>query len=166
METKTSDFTSTILVNETPETVFNAINNVSGWWSEEIEGVTNKQNGEFLYHYKDVHICKLKVVALVANTKVVWLVLDNHFSFTKDKKEWKGTTINFEIKKVGKQTELRFTHVGLSPAYECYTICEEAWTKYIQESLYGLITTGEGMPNAKEGGFNQELVEKHLTPSN
>jgi hypothetical protein len=30
------------MVDQTPEEVFNAINNPRGWWSEEIEGNTNK----------------------------------------------------------------------------------------------------------------------------
>jgi predicted dithiol-disulfide oxidoreductase (DUF899 family) len=43
----TKDFTTTILVDKTPQEAFNAINNVRGWWSEEIEGSTDKLNAEF-----------------------------------------------------------------------------------------------------------------------
>ena len=50
-----SDFTTTLLVDQNPKEVFNAINNVRGWWSEEIEGGTDKLNDEFNYHYEDVH---------------------------------------------------------------------------------------------------------------
>jgi len=80
----TNDFTTTILVDQTPEEVFNAINNVRGWWSENIEGSTDQLNGEFDYHYKDVHLSKMKLIEVVPNKKVVWLVLDNHFSFIKE----------------------------------------------------------------------------------
>ena len=144
----TKDFTTTILVDNTPAEVFSAINNVRGWWSEEIEGSTDKLNSEFDYHYEDVHRCKIKIVELVPNKKVVWSVLDNYFKFTKDKSEWKGTKIIFDIVEKENKTEMRFTHQGLVPAYECYEICRDAWTGYIQKSLRNLITTGKGQPNA------------------
>ncbi len=144
----TKDFTTTILVDNTPEEVFDAINNVRGWWSEEIDGSTDKLNSEFDYHYEDVHRCKIRIVELVPNTKVVWSVLDNYFKFTKDKSEWKGTKIIFDIAEKDNKTEIRFTHQGLVPAYECYEICRDAWTGYIQKSLRNLITAGEGQPNA------------------
>ena len=144
----TKDFTTTILVDNTPEEVFDAINNVRGWWSEEIDGSTDKLNSEFDYHYEDVHRCKIKIIELVPNKKVVWSVLDNYFKFTKDKSEWKGTKIIFEIAEKDNKTEMRFTHHGLVPAYECYEICRDAWTGYIQKSLRNLITAGKGQPNA------------------
>lgn len=146
----TSDFTTTISVDQTPTEVFNAINNVAGWWSEEIEGSTAKLNDEFNYHYQDVHRCKMKIVEFVPNKKVVWQVRDNYFSFTKDKNEWNGNTIIFEISEMDNKTQLQFTQVGLVPEYECYDICENAWSTYIQKSLYGLITTGKGQPNGKD----------------
>ncbi len=157
----TPDFTATILVVQTPEEAFGAIKNIRGWWSAGIEGDTDKLNDEFIYHYKDIHYCKLKLIELVADQKLVWLVLDNYFKFTKDKSEWKGTKLVFDISQKDDQTEIRFTHEGLVPQYECYEICREAWTNYIKNSLYNLITTGKGQPNSKEDdGFNAQLVEK------
>ena len=90
----------------------------------------------------------MKIVELVPNKKIVWLVLDNYFKFTKDKSEWKGTKIIFDIAEKDNKTEMRFTHQGLVPAYECYEICRDAWTGYIQKSLRNFITTGKGQPNA------------------
>ena len=59
------DFTTILLVDQTPVETFNAINNVRGWWSEEIEGSTDKLDDEFTYHYKDVHNCTMKLIAVV-----------------------------------------------------------------------------------------------------
>ncbi|OIQ92881.1 hypothetical protein GALL_251760 [mine drainage metagenome] len=157
---KTADFTTTIWVDQTPKATFDAINNVRGWWSENIEGNTDKLNAEFMYGYKDVHLSKMKIIEFVPGKKVVWLVLENHFDFTKDQSEWKGNKIIFEITEKDKQTQVQFTQEGLVPAYECYNVCQDAWTSYIQGSLKDLITTGTGKPNSKEGGLNAELIEK------
>lgn len=160
----TADFTTTLVVSQSAKEVFTAINNVKAWWSESVEGNTNKRDEEFLYYYKDVHIAKMKIIEYVPNQRVVWHVLENHFNFTKDSTEWTGTKIVFEISAQGAQTELRFTHVGLVPSYECYAVCHDAWTSYIQGSLKDLIATGKGKPNAKEGGLNAELIEKWKLP--
>lgn len=144
------NFSIAILVDRPARKVFNAINDVRGWWSKEIEGDTDKLDEEFTYRYKDVHHCKIKVVEVVQDKKVVWLVLDNYFSFIEDKTEWIGTKIIFKISEKGNKTEMRFTHLGLVPEYECYDICFDAWSNYIKNSLHSLITSGKGQPNAKE----------------
>ena len=155
------NFTASIFVDQPPEEVFNAITNVRGWWSEEIEGGTAQLNDVFVYHYKEVHVCKIKLIEVIPDKRVVWHVLDNFFSFTKDKSEWKDTTVEFEIASEGNKTKLQVTHVGLVPEYECFEICRDAWTNYITNSLKNLITTGKGQPNPKEGeGFNAQIVEK------
>jgi len=162
------NFTISILVDQSPREVFNAINNVRGWWSEEIEGGTENLNDEFTYHYKDIHIAKMKLIEVIPDKKVVWLVIDNHFNFTKDINEWKGNKIIFDIERKGNKTQLKFTQVGLVPQYECYDICREAWSNYINNSLRNLITTGKGQPNPKneEVAFNEQLQEKYYDKKN
>ncbi|MEP7106459.1 MAG: SRPBCC domain-containing protein [Ferruginibacter sp.] len=159
----TPDFTTTILVDQTPKQAFDAINNVRGWWSEEIEGGTDKTDDEFMYQYEDEHRCKMKLTEVIPGKKVVWLVLDNYFKFTKDKSEWNGTKIIFEIAKQDNKTQICFTHLGLVPEYECYDICKNAWTRYIQGSLFSLITTGKGQPNGP--GKPRTEDEKKLRPA-
>lgn len=148
MENK--DFTTSFLVDQTPKEVFNAVTNVRGWWSEEVKGGTAKLNDEFTYSYGDVHRCKMKLIEVVPDKKMVWKVLDNYFDFTKDKKEWIGDTINFEISAKDGKTQLHFMHKGLVPEYECYDACYAGWSQYINSSLLNLITTGKGQPNPKE----------------
>ena len=168
MSTTLTSFTTTILVDQTPLEVFNAVNNVRGWWSEDINGSTDKLNDVFLYHYKDVHVCKMKLIDVIPGKKVVWLVLDNYFDFTRDKTEWKDNKIVFEITGKDGKTQLRFTQEGLVPDYECYNICSDAWSTYVKKSLYSLITTGKGQPNPKDkaGQVNEMLIEKYLTNNN
>jgi Activator of Hsp90 ATPase homolog 1-like protein len=142
------NFTTAFTVDQTPEEAFAAINNVRGWWSEDIEGSTEEAGDEFKYRFRDIHRCKLSITESIPGKKIVWRVLDNHFSFTEDKTEWTGTDIIFDISKTGDETEIRFTHKGLVPEYECYDACSDGWGTYINGSLRDLITTGRGKPNA------------------
>jgi hypothetical protein len=144
------NYTATISVDQSPKEAVDAIRNVRGWWSEEIEGSIVKVGDEFKYHYQNLRTCTMKFVELVPGKRVAWLVTDNHFSFTEDKTEWKGTKVVFDIAKKGDKTEIHFTHEGLVPSYECYNVCSDAWGSYIRGSLKNLIKTGNGSPNPKE----------------
>ena len=152
------DFITSFTVDQTPEVAFAAINNVRGWWSEEIEGNTDQLGDVFRYHFRDIHRCELKITESVPSKKVTWRVLGNYFNFTHDKTEWKGTDITFAVEKKGDQTEIRFTHAGLVPDYECYDACSEGWTTYINGSLRALITTGKGKPNVGQPMTENERV--------
>jgi len=145
-----SDFTTTLLVDQTPEKAFNAINNVHGWWTENLEGSTQKLNDEFTVRFGETFIT-MRIAEMIRDRKVVWLVTDCYKHWLKNNKtEWTGTKIIFEISRKDKETEVRFTHQGLVPQYECFDICSNAWSQYIQQSLRSLITTGQGEPNSKE----------------
>jgi hypothetical protein len=141
-----NNFTTSFAVSQTPTDVFDAINNVRGWWGEDVEGSNDKVGDEFTYRVQDIHYSQLKVIELIPNEKVVWLVLDNHMNFVEDQTEWVGTKISFEITSKGDQTEVRFAHQGLVPQYECFDVCSNAWGSLMHSSLPSLITTGTGQP--------------------
>jgi hypothetical protein len=116
---KTKNFTTTILVDQTQQEAFDAINDVRAWWSGEIEGRTD-------------------------------VLGDSQINFVRDKSEWDGTDIVFEIAKKGYKTEIRFAHVGLVPTIECYDGCSGAWGFYLNERLRNFIAKGTGQPNPDE----------------
>lgn len=144
---ETSNFSTSFLVDQSPEEVFNAINNVRGWWSGEIEGNTDKLDAEFTYQVPGVHYSRQKITAFVPGKKIVWHVTDADLSFVKDKSEWKGTDIIFEIAKKGGKTEVHFIHAGLVREFECYKDCSNAWGLLINGNLRNLITTGKNQPS-------------------
>ena len=155
-------YVSTFTVTKTAKQAFDAIKNFKLWWSEDIEGETDKLNETFFYHYKDIHLCDIKLTGLVPDKRLEYKILDNEFNFTKDKTEWINTALIFEISTHKDQTTVKFTHEGLVPAYECYNVCKDAWSGFIQRSLRNLIETGKGEPNPKDGSndINTENVKK------
>jgi uncharacterized protein YndB with AHSA1/START domain len=143
--------TITTTVDRSPQEVFDAIVDVRGWWSQEVEGRTDQVGAEFRYRGHDdadtvEHRATIRVTELVPAQRVVWRVLENYMSFIDDQTEWVGTQIRFELTEQGGGTEIRFTHDGLVPRYECFDVCRDAWGFYVGESLVELITTGQGRP--------------------
>ncbi len=141
----TPDFTTTITVEQSPKEVFNILKNVREWWSglfgEEFEGASKELNDEFSFRAGgDVHYSKQKLIELIPHKKIVWLVIDSKLNFLKNKSEWNGTKICFEISQQDNKTIVQFTHLGLVPEIECYNDCSSAWTQYIQEKLVAVIT--------------------------
>jgi hypothetical protein len=153
-------YTTTFSVDRTADEVLAAINNPRAWWSEEIEGHTDQVDDVFTFRVKDIHYSEIQVIELVPGEKVVWRVLDNYMNYIDDQSEWKDTEIRFDLFEKDGTTEVRFTHAGLVPAYECFEICSNAWGFYIGGSLRSLITTGEGKPsrNPNEVRYREESV--------
>ncbi len=138
-----TSYTTAFTVYQSPEDVFDAINNVRGWWSGELEGDTDRLGAVFTYRHGAVHRSQQEITELVPGKRVAWHVLDGYLSFVGEQTEWTGTDIVFDISEHGGETAVRFTHVGLAPEYECYGVCSNAWAMLINGSLRGLITTGE-----------------------
>ena len=144
---KRQNFITSFTVNQSPEAVFKAINSVSGWWSGEVNGDAGKIGAEFTYRYRNMHKSTQRVTEFVPGRKLVWYVTHAELTFVKNKKEWIGTNIVFEIMRKGSRTEVRFTHLGLVPAFECYGGCSGAWGELVGRNLRNLITTGRNQPD-------------------
>ncbi len=142
----TPDFTITLLVTQSPAQVFQAINQVTAWWTQHLTGNTQNLSDTFTVQFGDVHRSTQQLVEVIPNQKVVWLVTDSTLNFLKDKQEWNGTKISFEISELDDKTQIQFAHIGLLPEIECYNACSNAWGHYINGSLFKLITEGIGMP--------------------
>ena len=136
--------TFSFVVDQSPMEVFDAVTNVRGWWTGDIKGKSANVGDTFTFRYEDIHRSTQRLVEVVPGRKVVWYVEDAYLSFAEDKEEWTGTVVEFLITPKGRKTELRFTHEGLVPSFECFDACTEGWGFYINTSLKSLITTGKG----------------------
>ena len=143
------DFQTTIELEKSSRDVFKAItDDVVKWWGgEDLTGSSKALNDEFVIHHPGAHYSKQKVVEIIPDKKVVWLVTEGELSWLKkDKQEWTNTKMIFEIDVEGDKTLLRFTHDGLVPEKECYERCaHEGWQIVIKERLFNFINTGKAI---------------------
>lgn len=66
----TTDFIITFEVDKTPKEVYQAINNVSGWWTEDLEGHSQKLNDEFTVRFfDDIHVSTQRLVEVIPEKK-------------------------------------------------------------------------------------------------
>jgi len=140
-------YSTSFLVDQSPQVVFAAINQVRDWWSGEVVGGTDKLGDSFTYSVPEVHFSRQKISEFVPGTRVVWRVTDANLTFLKDKGEWIGTDIVFEIAPKGAKTELRFTHRGLVPDFECHEACSNAWGLLVGGNLRQFIISGKTQPS-------------------
>ena len=75
-----------------------------------------------------------------------WYVLDCNIPSLVEKKEWKDTSVIWEILARTNATQIDMTHVGIVPEIECFDACRRGWNHFIKVSLTKFLNEGEGLP--------------------
>lgn len=142
------DYSYTIDLNATADTVYDALTNgIPLWWTEQFEGSANERGSTFTVRFGDRIFKTMNVRELSADTKVVWSVENASIDLPglSDPTEWIGTTIVWDILRQDDHARLRLTHIGLRPAIECYEVCADGWQQFVA-SLKSYVETGNGRP--------------------
>lgn len=137
---------ATIEVAKSPKNVFKAItSDIAKWWGgKDFEGSSTKLNDEFIINHPGAHYSKQKLIEVIPDKRVAWLVTESKLDWIeKDKAEWTGTRIIFELTPKGDKTIINFTHDGLVPEKECYDRVEQGWNIVIKEWLFNYIADGK-----------------------
>jgi uncharacterized protein YndB with AHSA1/START domain len=104
-------YSTAIEVPKSPNEVFSRLtHDVGKWWPEDVEGETAKLNDEFIFRSGDAHFSRNKVIELVPDQRVVWLVTEGIRKT--DNFEWTGTKMIYEITPKGENTLVQFTYDG------------------------------------------------------
>ncbi|MDP4149396.1 MAG: SRPBCC domain-containing protein [Bacteroidota bacterium] len=144
METLT-DYHRRITAHVTPADAFEKIGQVDKWWATDFEGCAAGLNDVFTVHFGETFVT-FRISEVFPGKKIVWQVTDCYLHWLKDKKEWKGTEITWNVEPHGHATQITMTHVGLVPEKECYENCEKGWNFFVGESLLKLLTEQKGLP--------------------
>lgn len=116
------------------------------WWSKHFEGESDCAGKLFTVRFGSTYKTML-VQELIPHKKVVWEVLDALIDIPelRNKREWVGTRILWEIVEQEEVSTLILTHHGLNSGLECFSICENGWNSFT-ESLSNYLNTGQGQP--------------------
>ncbi len=121
------DYNVSITVEASAEKAFKCIIRVSEWWTENLEGDSENLNGVFTVDFGNGIFVTHKLIEVIPNKRVVWLVTDCYLSWLKDKTEWTNTKMSFDISTEENSSIIHFTHIGLTPEIECYDGCVKGW---------------------------------------
>ncbi len=91
------DYHKSITTNVSASEAFEKITKVGEWWLTSFKGRAEKVKNVFTVKVGDHGTVDFKIVEVVPNKKIVWLVTDCYLSWYKDKAEWKNTKIVFEL---------------------------------------------------------------------
>ncbi|HVW98012.1 MAG TPA: SRPBCC domain-containing protein [Mucilaginibacter sp.] len=139
---KNMNYNISIQVGASPSEVFRHITDVPKWWGgEDFAGSSTQINDEFTIIHADTHYSKHRVIELIPDKRLVWLVTESKLSWLQNQQEWTNTKMIFEINPNDKNTEVLFTHEGLVPEKECYERCTQGWHMVISERLFNCINT-------------------------
>jgi uncharacterized protein YndB with AHSA1/START domain len=145
MKAATKNYHAAIAAKTTASKAFEKVNHVKEWWAKNFTGNSQKLNDVFTVRFGETFVT-FKLIEVVPDEKVVWLVTDSYLHWINNKKEWMNTKIVFEISDKNGSTKIDMTHVGLVPESECYNDCKKGWDGHIKQSLYKFVTVGKGMP--------------------
>ena len=141
-------YTSEFRVSALPEAVYTAITEeIDRWWttaSNRAQKIGDTLTVEFGNSSRKV----MTVTQAVPGELIVWNVTEAVINIkgVSKKDEWVGTNIHWRIEESGQGSKISFMHEGLVPTFDCYDVCEEAWT-YFLGSLREYLNGGQGKPH-------------------
>jgi len=142
-QNETTDYTKTLRLSASADTVFHALTQVSGlssWWTRATG--SGNAGGELRFYFdSSVDACVMTVDQAQHPTQVTWTVTECRFL-----PDWLGTQPTFTIEPIDHDAcELHFRHHGLTAELDCIEMCTVGWDTYLA-SLRQYVQTGQGAP--------------------
>jgi hypothetical protein len=142
-------YTKEIVVLVSSEAAYRALTAEIGEWWVAPDGNASKVGDTPIFNFGPTY-WKMKVKDLVPSKLVVWECIEaNHVDerlAENAQREWVGTILKWEIKKIPEGTKIHFMHQGLISSLNCYKVCKEGWDYYFADSLKRYLDSGKGKP--------------------
>ena len=140
------DYACTLITPAPASEAFGKIARVSEWWGADFRGRAEVLGDRFTVRFGETFV-DFKIVEAEPDERIVWEVTDCHLHWLKDKKEWTGTTVAWDLTSDEGKTIVTMTHHGLVPGTECFESCKPGWDGYLKNSLTTFFATGVGLPD-------------------
>lgn len=140
------DYQYSVVAKVSPEDAYNKVARVSEWWNKKSTGKTQKVGDTFKVDWGQTWV-DFKVIEAIPNKRLVWNVENCQLPWLKNQTEWKDTRVIWDLSTADGATEIRITHLGLTPEVECFGTCEAGWNFHVGKSLLMLLTEGHGLPD-------------------
>jgi uncharacterized protein YndB with AHSA1/START domain len=125
--TDIASYQSTTTFESAPGTVFDALTSagaIASWWAPATG--SGAAGGEITLMFGGQQV-RIRVDEADRPARVCWTVL-----VSEPLPDWADTTITFDIAAAGDGSAvLHFTHHGLTPQLECFSMCSAGWTQYL-----------------------------------
>jgi hypothetical protein len=142
------DYQRSIQAGISPAEALSRISRVPDWWTKNFTGRSGNPGDRFTVRFGETFV-DFQVSEVVPGKKAVWQVTDCNLHWINDKKEWKGTSVVWEVSSRNGATQVKMTHAGLVPGVECYGNCKPGWDFFVGESLLKLLTENQGLPDQR-----------------
>jgi hypothetical protein len=140
------DYKCIVNARVSAEEAYRKVARVSDWWNKKSTGQAQAAGDTFRIDWGQTWV-EFRVLEAVPNKRFVWHVEDCHLPWLRNQTEWKNTKVVWELVAANGTTEIQMTHVGLTPAVECFEACEAGWNFHVGQSLLKLLTEGNGLPD-------------------
>lgn len=142
------NYECSVKATATAEECFEKIGRVSEWWTKNFNGSARKPGDAFTVHFGETFV-DFKIAEAIPGKTILWQVTNSNLPWLKNKTEWNGTSVVWELSSENGTTTVAMTHRGLVPGIECYNNCQEGWNFYVADSLRQFLTEGKGLPDGK-----------------
>lgn len=135
-------------VSTTQQSIYKSITiEIDKWWTIHSNPIY-KSGDQLTVKFGETTHKTMTVTKAEPNQSVYWEVKDAYMdvSALTKKDEWVGTVIRWELSEIKEGCKISFTHEGLTPSFECFTICQNGWN-YFLDSLKAYLETGKGTPH-------------------
>jgi len=116
-------------INTSPEKLYQAIiskKGLSAWWTTDCDSLP-EIGGRAEFRFNDGQIIfSFEYKELIKNEKVRLVCVDN-----KNSPAWQDTSLTYEIKKIGDNVELNFSHSNWKEKGKTYNECVGGWNRII-----------------------------------